>query len=99
MLERLKLIDLARMDMDEAMALAAFGRGLQHEYAEFEIEPPAWLHSRLRELQREIRARHMDGLEKRLRDLKRMRESLEEPAAKREKMDAEIKKLENAISA
>ena len=69
MLERLKHLDLNPMDIDEMVELSAYATQLQSQYVHLEVEPPSWLEVRVRELNREIKSRENDRLEKTLRDL------------------------------
>lgn len=82
------------MDLDEAVALSAFGRSLKAEYEAQAIETPEWLDNRLRELRREIKVRTQDVLDKRLREAKARLETLKTPTERREALEAEIKRLE-----
>lgn len=98
-LDTLKRVNIDGVDLEKAIALLAFGRTLQAEYAELELETPDWLNVRLRELRREINTRVADAKEKRLSELKSRRETLETPEVRRKKIDAEIKKLEQEVGA
>ena len=98
MLRELKSVNTDAVDIEQAVALLAFGRTLQSEYAELEIETPEWLGNTIKSLRREITTRNADALEKKLRDLKARRESMESPEARRRKLEAEIKKTEAALA-
>ena len=69
MLERLKHLDLNPMDIDEMVELSTYATQLQAQYVHLEVQPPSWLEVRARELNREIKSRENDRLEKELRDL------------------------------
>lgn len=94
MLEELKRVNCDAVDLEKAIALLAFGRGMIAEYGELELEPAEWLTSTVRSLRREITVRVADAKEKRLKELKSSRERLDSPELRKKKIDAEIKKLE-----
>lgn len=93
----LKNLDVNRMSLEDAVGLSAYGKSLLHEYAEYEVEAPEWLILRTREIQRLIGSMTRDAKEKRLRELKARRESLDDAATRKRKTDAEIKKLETEL--
>lgn len=99
MLDKLESLDFGPAGLGELVALSAFGKGLQAEYAALQVSPPEWLAVRLKEISREVKARNADALDKRLRELKRQREGLEDAATKRQRIEDEIKQVEAAISA
>ncbi len=98
-LETFRKVNIDGVDLEKAIALLAFGRALQAEYTEIEVEAPDWVQIRMRELRREINTRVADAKEKRLSELKSRRETLESPEARKRKIDAEIKKLEQEVGA
>ena len=58
MLERLKQMNLDRLlDMDEAVSLSAYARGLQAEYEELGLPAPQWLETSVSTLRTEIARR------------------------------------------
>lgn len=99
MLERLKTLQLDRMDLDDALALSAFARALKAEYEHCGAEAPAWLDDRTRELRSEIRDRLRDSVAKRLSEARSRLESLATPDEKRAKLREEIEKLEKMAGA
>src|ERR1700678_404735 len=56
-----------RMDIDELVALMAFGKSLRAEYDALQMEEPNFLDIQLKSLRREITARTADKLEARKR--------------------------------
>lgn len=94
MFDQLKNLDIDRMDLDEAVALLAFGKAVRAEYDSVQVEVPEWVDARIRELKREIHARQADSRDKRLRELKARREALKPAEERRSEIDAEIKRLE-----
>lgn len=58
MLEKLKTLNLDRLlDMDEAIALSAYARGLENEYGHLEMSAPEWLQKSTDVLREEIARR------------------------------------------
>lgn len=94
MLDRLRSFDIDRMDLEEAIALSAFGRAMRAEYEVLQADAPEWLDNRLRELRREIRTRQQDSLEKRIREAKARLQALKPAEQRRAELAAEIEKLE-----
>ena len=94
MLDRLRSFDIDRMDLEEAIALSAFGRAMRAEYEALQADAPEWLDNRLRELRREIRTRQQDSLEKRIREAKARLQALKPAEQRRAELAAEIEKLE-----
>lgn len=75
MLQALKNLNLDRiLDMDEAVALSLYARGLMNEYAELELPMPEWVEKSTDVLRTEIarRTRASD-----LAELKRIETELE----------------------
>lgn len=92
---RTTLMNLERIDqVDEMIALAAFGRSIEAEYAQLQSEAPDWLTEGLKSLRREIRIRLQDTIAKRLSEAKSRLASLATPEEKRSKLTEEIAKLE-----
>ena len=56
MLQRLRNLDMDRIDVDEAVALATFGRQLQEGYGARNLEMPEWLVVNVTALENEIKA-------------------------------------------
>lgn len=95
MLQRLKTLDVDRLiDMEELVELSTLARSLKAEFVEHELDVPEWLSDKAKTLNREINARNQDAIERRLRELKNRRETLETPAERKKKINAEIQQLE-----
>ncbi len=74
-LQILKNLNLDRvLDMDEAIALSAYARGLENEYGHLEMTPPEWLAKSTDVLREEI-ARRTKAAD--LAELKRIESELE----------------------
>lgn len=57
-----RVVQLDRLDLDDAVALLSFGRGLKQTYTETDLEVPAWVNENLRLLERDISDRRRDLL-------------------------------------
>jgi hypothetical protein len=99
MLDKLKHLDLDRIDVDEAVALATFGDQLIAGYTGRSLEVPQWLVDNTRELNREIKNRHKDNLEKALRETELQLDALKSRDEKREDLKAKADRLKAALSA
>lgn len=97
MLEKLKHLDLDKLDIDQAVSLVAFGDMLIYTYEKRELEVPQWLTDNVRELNREITARHRDNLEKALKETDAGLEALKTQGEKREDLKARQERLRKAL--
>jgi len=97
MYEKLRQINLQRAETDELVALYSFGTVMATSYRDFQVPEPDWLKENLAGLRREITSRHRDMLESRLRDIRSRREALATPEEKRSRLDAEEKRLIEAL--
>ena len=98
MIAQLKNFVVDRLDMDELFALSAFGKSIRVEYQERSLPIPVWLEEQLGVLNREILARRRDELEKRLKDIKAQRSTLETASEKRTRLDVEQAELEKQLA-
>lgn len=96
MLERLKNLDVERLDVDDLVALSAFGRQLTEEYKTLQIAAPEWLETRTAELKREIGTRTADIRAKRIREIKSRLAALKTTEEKKTDLAAELAALEAA---
>lgn len=94
MIQKLKNLDLERMDLDDAIELLTVANSVHATYDTEQVDVPEWLDTSIRELKREIRARQQDSRERRLKELKARREALATTEEKRAKIDREIAELE-----
>lgn len=94
MLQKLKNLDMERMDLDEAIELLSVANAMRVTYDAEQVEVPEWVDTSIRELKREIRSRQQDSRERRLKELKARREALATVDEKRAKIDREIADLE-----
>jgi hypothetical protein len=94
MINELKNFNADRLDLDELVALSAFGRVFQAEVVALGVEEPDWLAGSLRLLRKEVSIRQQDRLEKLLYQKKSRLQSLKPAVEKRAEIEAEIKFLE-----
>jgi hypothetical protein len=99
MLERLKNLDLERMDVDEMVAMSAFAKSLASEYSALALDQPEWLDTKSTELKREIGTRLADLRDKRIRELKARLNTLKSTEEKKSDLTAELARLEAAAKA
>ena len=86
-----------RMDLDELVALSAFGKSLRAEYEALQLEEPEFVGVQINTLKREIRSRVADKLEARKRELANRIDSLKTPKEKKAELEAELQKLEKQL--
>ena len=86
-----------RMDLDELVALSAFGKSLRAEYEALQLEEPEFVAVQINTLKREIRSRVADKLEARKRELANRIDSLKTPKEKKAELEAELQKLEKQL--
>lgn len=99
MLEQLKRFDANRLDLDELVMLAAYGRELRLEYEAHNLDEPEWLGIQIKSLRREIMTRNADKIEKLVREKKARLETLKSPTEKKAELQKEIKELEKQLTA
>lgn len=97
MLKELRGLDIERTDLDEMVALSAFGRDMKTEYDRLVIPVPEWLEDRLTELDRETRLRRTDALEKKLKELNAREDALKTADQKRTDVATEKAKVLAAL--
>ena len=90
MLDRFKSFDTERMDVDDLVALAAFGRQLRAEYEALQLEEPEFVDVQIKTLRREIHARNQDNLAARKRTLQNQLEALQTPTEKKAKLQKQL---------
>lgn len=93
MLQQLKNLNIERLDLDEAVAMASFGRAMEAEYQHVSAEAPDWLTDNLKALRKEIRQRLQDTLESRLVEVTSRLDSLSTVEEKRSKLREEADRL------
>lgn len=94
MLQNFKTFTANRMELDELIELAAYGRQIRNEYETHQVEEPAYVGEQLNALRREIAARVADKKAARVASIKQQIAGLETASEKRERLKAELAKLE-----
>lgn len=97
MLEQLKSFNLDRIDLDEMVALFAFGENLKAVYGNMLLEVPEWVIDNVATLQKEIHSRRRDNLEKELKKAQASLETLKTADEKRLDLRAKIERLQAAL--
>ena len=97
MLAEFKNFNVEHADLDELVALAAFGRHLRTEYENLKVTEPEFVDINLKSLRREIDTRLADRREARVRELKAQRDSLKTAAERREAIDRELAALGETV--
>lgn len=98
MLNLFKQFDANRLDIDDLVALRAFGRQLAEEYTNQNVEVPEFVSVNNKALDREILARNRDRLEKRVRELKSRRDALKTPVERKREIDRELASLQKQLA-
>lgn len=93
MIERLKNLDIERLDVDEMIAMSAFAKQLSAEYEALALDKPDWLGVKSTELKREINARLGDLRDKRIREIKARLNTLKSAEEKRADLQKELERL------
>jgi transposase-like protein len=93
-IDRLRRLSAEGMDFDDAVSLYADAKTLAATYAEFGATPPAIVTDGIRVLDRAIREKMRDELERKLSAAKARRERLATPAEQRDQAEREIAALE-----
>jgi hypothetical protein len=86
-----------RLDIDQLVALAAFGRFLKAEYAQHDVEVPEWVNVQSATLKNEIRSRNSDRLEARRRQIESQLENLKTPIEKKADLLREKERIESRL--
>lgn len=94
MIEKLRAFQADRMDADELIELFSFGKMVATTYRDFGVGVPVWIEESMSTLGTEIKSRHRDMLQARLKAAKSRRDALLSREEKRGKLDDEIKALE-----
>ena len=97
-LHDIKRIDLACIDLDEAITALAFARAIQAEYQHQEMPSPVWLDERVVQLDREVKEQKRDNLLRSLAQAKVKRESLKTRDQRLSDVNENLAALEAAIA-
>lgn len=94
MLEQFRVFNVDRMDLEELVALAAYGRTLRNEFEAQKVEEPAFIDINLKALRREIQMKVADKNASRRQQIKTKLDSLKTPTEKKEELLAELAELD-----
>lgn len=97
MFEKLRNLNIDRLSVDEAVFLLTSAKTFAAGYAEIGIPVPEWLGDNIRSLEKDVKSRQRDEMERRLREAKTRRNSLRTAEEKRKDIDEEIARLEAAL--
>ena len=97
MLDQFKRFNTENSDLDELVAMAAFGRSFRAEFETLNISVPEFCDDTLRSIKREIETRVADRRAARVRELKAQREGLKTASEKREAIEKELASLGESV--
>ncbi len=96
MLDQFKNYSNDSLDLDELVALSAFGRQLRAEYEAQRVPEPDYVGLQLNAIRREIESKMADKREARKREIKSQLSGLKTAAERRKELEEELEKLEPA---
>jgi hypothetical protein len=99
MLQDFKNFNVDAADLDELVALSAFGKQLRGEFEAQKVAVPEYVSDNLNSLAREIDARMADRRATRVRELKAQRDSLKTAQERRDAIDKELAALGEPVGA
>ena len=99
MLENFKNFNADTTDLDELVALSAFGKQLRGEFEAQKVAVPEYVSDNLNSLAREIDSRVADRRAQRVRELKAQRSSLASAQERRDAIDKELDALGEPVGA
>ena len=97
MLERLRNLNIDRIDIDDAVELSTFGKLAAATYESYSVPTPGWLKDSLTALDGEIRSRRRDMLLARQKEVANRLGSLKTREEKRAELEAEQARLNDAL--
>ena len=92
-LQTFKNYNTARADLDDLVAMAAFGRTLRAEYEAHQIEEPEFVGTKLKALRAEIADRNADKIAARKSEIKARLDALKSPKEKAAELRKELEAL------
>jgi phosphoenolpyruvate synthase/pyruvate phosphate dikinase len=98
MLAQFKNFQADRMDIDELVALAAYGRSLRDEYEKHNLDEPEFVDAQLKSLRREISARNADKLESRRKEINARLETLKTPTQRKSELLKERAEIDKQLA-
>lgn len=97
MLDQFKNFNVDAADLDDLVALSAFGKQLRSEFEVQKVAVPEYVSDNLNALAREIDTRLADRRAQRVRELKAQRESLKTAQERRDAIDKELAALGETV--
>lgn len=97
MLHEFKSFTKERLDLDQLVALAAFGRKLREEYEFHQLDEPEWVGDQLKILRREITTRNAEKLESRKREIEARLEAMKTPTQRKTELLKEKAKIDKQL--
>lgn len=94
MLQQFKNFDTDRLDVDELVALVAFGTMFRNEYEKHALDVPDWVDNNLRALKRDLKTKNAERLSARRKELKARLEALKTPSQRKAETEKELKSIE-----
>jgi hypothetical protein len=98
LVEQLRSVDIDRAHIDDVIGLLSFGKLLRSEYQGLNYATPEWLDDKIRLMTRYVEMHRRDALELRLKEARAQQAALMTPTEKREKLAAEIAKMEQELA-
>ena len=93
-----KTFSADKMDVEELVALSAFGRSLKAEFEELNLEVPEFVDLQLKSLRREVRGRMADRLESEKRRIKAQLDGLKTTAERKAELRKQLDSVENQLA-
>lgn len=93
MLDKLKTLNLERMDLEECIELHAYATNVEVTFKRFEVPVPTYIVDGLDSLARDIRSRREDALKARLKEIKARKAALRTREEQRAELDNEEQRL------
>jgi len=94
MLQEFKNFNVEASEIEELVALSAFGKMLRGEFEAQKVQVPEYVSDNLNSISREIDARMADRREARKREIKSTLEGLKSREEKRESLEKELAELQ-----
>ncbi len=99
MLDQFKNFNADRMDIDDLVEVATFGRQFRAEHEALNVPVPEYVDDNLRSIRKEIDSRLADRRAVRVRELKAQRDSLKTAQERRDAIDKELAALGETVGA
>lgn len=93
MLDKIRTLNLERLDAEEAIELVAAGRAALTEYGRYSLPAPAWLTDGVNALDADIQRRRTDMLQARRKELLAKQAALKSREEQRADIEAELARL------